>query len=105
MAGRLHTCASLSFAALMLLHSAPANATTVNRQNSTVTLTTATGENNGVEVGQFSGVLDVIDFGPNVTLTAGAGCTSASAREATCATAGVTAMSVSLGDGDDRFSG
>jgi Ca2+-binding RTX toxin-like protein len=75
---------------------ASALASTVSKSGSTLTYTAANNEANQTVVSLAGGTYTVSDSG--ATITAGTGCSSVNATQATCAGAGVSSISVSAGN-------
>ena len=89
----------ISFALTALL-AAPASASTVGVQGTTLTFTASNGEANRVTVSLSGESIRVTDTG--ATPTAGAGCTLSS-RTVSCPRAGLTDLVADLGDRNDRL--
>jgi hemolysin type calcium-binding protein len=87
--------AVLSVAAL----AATAQAASVSKSGSTLTYTAASGETNHLVLSLANGVYTADDSG--ATISVGSGCTAVNASKATCAGAGVTAISVDAGNMND----
>ncbi|MGH9267833.1 MAG: hypothetical protein ACRD0D_06620, partial [Acidimicrobiales bacterium] len=64
-----------------------------------LTFTAGSAEANVVTISLSANVYTVVDTGAQIS--AAAGCTNVNPNEATCAAAGVTALVVDLGDGND----
>jgi len=82
--------------ALGAASAASALASTVSTGSGTLTYTAANNEANQTVVSLAGGTYTVSDSG--ATITAGAGCSSVNATQATCAGAGVSSISVSAGN-------
>ena len=90
----------LFLACCLLLGAAPsAFAGTVQLSGSTLTYSAAAGEANRVTITAGASSISVNEVGPGVT--AGTGCSSTGPSSASCQADGVTAISVSTGDGND----
>lgn len=94
----------LSAAVALLAVPASAPAATVSASNGTLTYTAASGEANHLTVSSENGQLRFEDTGVS-SMTAGTGCSPSSAQRVSCSPAAITALSVDLGDGNDRLSG
>ena len=91
---------SLLLACLLLLAAAPsAFAGTVQVSGATLSYTAASGEANRLTITAGAATVTVSEIGVNVT--AGAGCGSTGASSASCPVAGIKAISISTGDGND----
>ncbi len=82
--------------AIGAVSAAPSLASTVSTGSGALTYTAASGEANQAVVSLTSGNYTVQDSG--ATITAGAGCSLVNANKATCAGAGITALSVNAGN-------
>jgi hypothetical protein len=94
---------SVLVVALVTLLGAPgvASAGTVSAEDGRLALAAAAGEANAVHVAPADGVVVVTDA---VALDAGPGCEAVGATTARCEAAGLEAVTIELGDGDDTVS-
>jgi uncharacterized repeat protein (TIGR01451 family) len=97
---RVAVGAAAAATAFLLAHPSGAFAGTVSLSGSTISYLASAGETNDVVVSLASGTYTISDTS---AVTAGAGCAPVDSHHATCPAAGITSLSVSLGDGDDRL--
>ena len=83
---------------------AGAQAATVSATGGTISFTAASGEANHLDVSKSDGAIRLHDTGVS-SMTAGAGCVPSGAQRVDCAAPGLAAVSIDLGDGNDRLSG
>jgi Ca2+-binding RTX toxin-like protein len=87
--------------ALAWLLPSSAIAVTVTAGGSTIIVEAAAGETNDLLVTQDASGFTVLENGAGATMSAGAGC-KGSGNSATCPAVGITQLSITLADGDDR---
>jgi len=97
---RLAVGAAAAAAAFLLAHPSGALAGTVSLSGSTISYLASAGETNDVVVSLASGTYTISDTSG---VTAAGGCAPVDSHHATCPAAGISSLSVSLGDGDDRL--
>ena len=93
--GRTLIVALVSATAVVLTQAGQSLAATVDVTRHSLTFNASGSAVNDLIVGRHPGLFEVRDIAS--TLTAGAGCTSISTHEATCATRGIDAFTAGLG--------